>query len=262
MKKRSKVRVLNLLLILLVVFGAFSFYMGWQSQKEYEDAAAENIADYDYDNIQAMVTLPEPQPSEEPEFVPPYNTEEMLALNSDFKGWLWIPDTDVNYPVVQAASNNKYLYRSFQGKYSSFGSLFLDQDSAYGFQNRVIHGHNMGNNRTEMFSCLVNYQDQGWADEHLYAYFTEPDTMQDSQYQLFAVLNFNINDLDEFNYLQTDFETDEDRQAFLDFLKGQSMCETDFYPKRDTLILSTCNRPKGGADNRLLICFGRIDAAT
>ncbi len=256
MKKRSQTRILNFLLIILVVFGIFAFCMAWNTQQTYEDDTAAAVADYDYDMIQDMVDVLET--FAQPEEYAPYVTEDMLRINADFKGWLWIPETHVNYPVVQSDDNNTYLYRSFQGQYSSYGSLFLDQDSVFGAQNRVIHGHNMGNNRTEMFSCLVNYQDPEWAGERLYAYFTEPDSMEDDLYELFAVLNFDINDLDEFNYLQTEFETEDDFHSFIEYLKSKSLYETDFYPTRDTLILSTCNRAKGGADNRLLVCFGHV----
>ena len=31
------------------------------------------------------------------------------SVNEDFKGWLWIPDTDINYPVVQTDNNDTYL---------------------------------------------------------------------------------------------------------------------------------------------------------
>lgn len=278
MKKRANIRFFYILLIVLAGFGAVSLYMSLQTQQAYNDDVVENSAGYDYDVIQEMVTLPEfhspsadksfpdpsPEPSETPTEstrVPSYDVEEMMSLNSDFKGWLWIPDTAVNYPVVQADSNDKYLRRSFLGEYCRYGSLFFDETSAPGSRNRVIHGHNMGDGRTEMFSTLIDYQNQKWAEARLFAYFIEPDNMEDSQYQLFAVLNFDIKDIDEFNYFQTDFETEEAFHEFVDYLKRNSLFKTDFYPEEDILILSTCNVAYG-QDNRLLICYGHINTDT
>ena len=252
MRKTIQIRLLNISLIILVGFGVFALYMSYTTQTTHEEEVAATAEEYDYEDIQEMVSLPQ-----KAEYTPPYDIEEMRSINEDFKGWLWIPDTVVNYPVVQTDNNSTYLTTSFQGEYSSYGSLFLDKDSTSGSRNRVIHGHNMGSTRTEMFSTLVNYQDPTWAGERSIAYFTEPDTMKDSQYRLFAVLNFDINDLDTFNYMTTSFENDESVRSFIDYLKEHSLYETEFYPERDTLILSTCNRTYG-QDNRLLICFGRI----
>jgi len=81
--------------------------------------------------------------------------------------------------------------------------------------------------------------------------------MEDSKYELFAVLNFDVNQLEEFNYLQPNFDTEDDMTDFVNYLKGHSLYETDFSPERDILILSTCNRYYG-YDNRLLVCFGRV----
>ena len=254
MNKNTQIRILNFLLILMIGLGCFALYLNFQVQEEYEDTLVANMEEYDYEVIQDLVTFPQ-----EELFEVPYDIKEMLSINEDFKGWLWIPETSVNYPVVQTDNNSTYLTTSFQGDYSSFGSLFLDKDSISGSRNRVIHGHNMGSTRTEMFSSLVGYQDQSWAKEREVAYFTEPEAMEDAAYQLFAVLNFNIKDLDEFNYMKTNFDTEDDFQAFIDYLKNRSVYDTEFYPQRDTLILSTCNRAYG-KDNRLLICFGRPDA--
>jgi len=260
MRKKIRIYSLYLLLLLLALFFVFAIYMSSQTQQEYEETVAEASEGYDYEEIQAMVKLPDPENTNlaEEEFEPPYDLEEMLRINEDFKGWLWIPDTDVNYPVVQGEDNNEHLRRGFQGGYCHYGTLFLDYKSLLDSQNRVIHGHNMGSNRLEMVSTLVKYQDPEWAAERTIAYFTEPDDMQDNTYELFAVLNFNINNLDTFNYFQTDFETDEEYAAFVDYLKERSLYESEFYPERDLLILSTCNRYYG-YDNRLLVCFGRID---
>ena len=252
MSKKNQIRILYSLFVLLVIFAAFALYMNHKLQQDYEEEISASVEEYDYEVIQNMVTLPEESATDAP-----YDTEEMLGINRDFKGWLWIPGTVVNYPVVQTDNNNKYLTTSFQGEYSSYGSLFLDMTSITGSRNRVIHGHNMGSTRTEMFSTLVGYQDKVWAGERETAYFTEPENPEKNEYRLFAVLNFSINDLDDFNYMESTFDTEDEFHAFIDYLKDHSLYETEFYPQQDTLILSTCNRAFG-KDNRLLICFGTI----
>lgn len=258
MRRKSKNCFLYVFLCLLIILLVFAVYMALETQTEYEEEITAVMEGYEYEEIQRMVQycVPTTVEYENKTTCAPYNVREMLQINENFKGWLWIPDTDVNYPVVQTDNNDTYLKRSFSGEYSAYGTLFLDMGSIAGSQSRVIHGHNMGTGRTEMFSGLLQYQDPVWASERKIAYFTEPDTLDDSTYELFAVLNFDVNHLDEFNYLQADFSSDDDLADFIDYLKNHSLFETNFQPERDILILSTCNRYYG-YDNRLLVCFGR-----
>jgi len=46
----------------------------------------------------------------------------MLACNSDIRGWIWIPDTDIDYPVVQGSDNDYYLEHTTD-------RTFLDSES-------------------------------------------------------------------------------------------------------------------------------------
>lgn len=261
MQKKHQRWFLYSILFFLIILLIFAIYMSVETQNQYDEELAASIEEYEYEEVQQLVQYCVPASAEYQDksdtVCAPYNIQEMLQINQDFKGWLWIPDTDINYPVVQTDNNDTYLKQSFTGDYSSYGTLFLDMGSLEGSQNRVIHGHNMGTNRTEMFSSLVQYQDPTWASGRKTAYFTEPDTMEDSTYELFAVLNFDVNQLEEFNYLQPTFGTEEDMTDFINYLKDHSLYETDYYPGRDILILSTCNRYYG-YDNRLLVCFGRV----
>lgn len=258
MRKKRNICFLYTVLLIMLILLVFAIYMSYKTQTEYEAELSAAVEEYDYEEIQELVqyNIPTTVIYEDKTVCAPYDIQEMLQINEDFKGWLWIPDTDINYPVVQTDNNDLYLKQSFSGEYSSYGTLFLDTGSISGSKNRVIHGHNMGSNRTEMFSGLVQYQDPVWAAERKIAYFTEPDSMEDSTYELFAVLNFDVNHLDNFNYLQADFDTEDDLADFIDYLKSNSLYESSFQPERDILILSTCNRYYG-YDNRLLVCFGR-----
>ena len=106
-----------------------------------------------------------------------------------------------------------------------------------------------------MFSPLLQYQAQAYAELHETAQLTLPGLNEGKEeYRLFAVLNFNINN--DFDYICSDFLSDEDRSDYIAYLQAHSIYTTDFTPENETFILSTCNRTYG-ADNRLLICFGR-----
>ena len=188
-----------------------------------------------------------------------FDLEGLLNTNPDFDSWLMIPDTYISFPVVRTSDNFYYLKHEFNKNYNIFGCLFFDVESVPGSENRVIHGHNMGNNRQEMFSTLVQFQDQEYADEHKYAYLSSDPKLAADMYQLYAVVNFDLTNNPGFDYAKASFETEADKTDFINYLKERSIYETDFMPEDDLLILSTCNR-QYGAYNRLLICLGKIEA--
>lgn len=190
-----------------------------------------------------------------------FDLEELLNTNADFDSWFMIPDTCISFPVVRTSDNFYYLKHDFSKNYSIFGCLFFDIESVPGSENRVIHGHNMGINRQEMFSTLIQFQDQEYADEHKYAYLSSDPKLAADMYQIYAIVNFDLTNNPGFDYAKSSFETEEDKTYFINYLKSRSIYETDFMPEDDLLILSTCNRGYG-AYNRLLICLGKIDAKT
>lgn len=139
--------------------------------------------------IEIMESLPEyaePEPSQEPEssepavseVLPPLpETEEITAVpnpyaeafisNEDIAGWLQIPDTQIDYPIVWTPEDeNYYLYRDIQGNEDKNGCLILDTDSSLTpiTTNLIIHGHNMRSGA--MFGNLTDYEDPDYYQNH------------------------------------------------------------------------------------------------
>lgn len=220
---------------------------------------------YEYENMvpPAAVITPTPAPAPESseqdapseEDIPPVeflpDHDALRAQNKDYVGWLQIDDTDITLPVVQGKDNSYYLKHTFSKKYSSYGCPFLDTRTPPDSDCLVIHGHNMGYNRTEIFSELVYFEDPQYAQEHSVLRFMQPDGEGDL-YTLFAVLNVDIKDPSA-DYIISSFETEDDRLQFLSKLQSKSLYLTEDSPTSgQILILSTCNR-RYGEDNRLLI---------
>lgn len=241
----KRLLVLYALLICFLSLGAYAAYSFFSSLP-----ADTEEEPYEFADLSSYVEEPDASDG-----LPIIDVDQLRTQNSDYFGWLFIPDTIISFPVVKAQDNSYYLKHGFDGSYSSYGCPFLDTRTSLENRNMVIHGHNMGNNRTEMFSPLLQYQAQEYGELHDTAYLMLPDAEEGTdEYRLFAVLNFDINT--EFDYLRSDFLTEEDRTAYISYLKEHSIYTTDFTPEDVTFILSTCNRTYG-ADNRLLICFGR-----
>lgn len=95
------------------------------------------------------VTLPAP---------PRHDLVALQAENPDCIGWLTIPNTSVDYPVVWTPTDPEhYLRRDFFGDSASGGTPFLDgrnlpQPEG---QNLILYGHNMMDG--SMFKPVVQY---------------------------------------------------------------------------------------------------------
>lgn len=99
------------------------------------------------------------------------NFADLKAVNPEFIGWVFIPGTDVSYPVVQGENNFFYLDHVFNKTYSTVGTLFADyRNMAMEDENTIIYGHNFSQYGA-MFSKLVYYESQDWYNEHPVIYF-------------------------------------------------------------------------------------------
>ena len=97
---------------------------------------------------------------------------QLSAEHSDSVAWLYIPDTNINYPVMQSGDNEYYTRRAVDGSYLYAGSLFMDYRCSSDFSdfNSVIYGHNMGNGT--MFANIPNYENEEYFMNHSFGWLT------------------------------------------------------------------------------------------
>ena len=81
--------------------------------------------------------------------------ERLQEENKDIIAWLYCPDTEINYPVVQSKDNEYYLRRLLDGTWNIAGTLFMDYRNAADCSDlhTIIYGHNMKNTRCSAL-CL------------------------------------------------------------------------------------------------------------
>ena len=97
---------------------------------------------------------------------------QLSAEHDDFVAWLYIPDTNINCPVMQSGDNEYYTRRAVDGSYLYAGSLFMDYRCSSDFSdfNSVIYGHNMGNGT--MFADIPNYENEEYFMNHSFGWLT------------------------------------------------------------------------------------------
>lgn len=252
--QKFRIIVLYFMLILFSAIAVFCVYqMCFSSDEPMPAITQEDPYPYEEPSASTVTSVPTEEISLSLKL--DYDADALLNENADFIGWLMIPDTSVSFPVVQGTDNQFYLKHSFHKEYSRYGCPFLDTRTPAEGECRVIHGHNMGNNRTEMFSPLANYQNESFAESHQNVLFSLPGSDDPEIYRLFAVVNQQIDQ--GFEYIVSDFPSEESRNAYIDHLQKNSLFSSDFIPEGKLLILSTCNNTYG-TNNRLLICLGAM----
>ena len=99
----------------------------------------------------------------------------LRSVNSQVIGWIQIPGTKINYPIVQGTDNDYYLNHTFSGEENSCGAIFMDAgiDEQFSDKNPIIHGHNLKSGA--MFSRLNRYSRRAFWDANRYIYITTPD---------------------------------------------------------------------------------------
>ena len=102
----------------------------------------------------------------------------LRAINPDIVAWIYVPGTEVNYPVVQGDDNEEYLHKAFDGStgwLASAGTIFLDSSNDPGFSDRnsALYGHHM--NDGSMFATFADFVDQDLFDSHRDIYVLTPN---------------------------------------------------------------------------------------
>lgn len=181
--------------------------------------------------------------------LPPGEREEafITALreeNADTVGWLNIPGTNIDYPVMQTPEDeNYYLYKDFYGNENQNGSLLLSAGCDIESENTnwIIHGHNMKSGA--MFGGLLDYRKKSYMKDHRLIYL---DTMEGRRtYEVIAVFESQVYYEDEyvFKYYQCHaIESWEEFDSFYTNIKRLSLYDTgvDAVYGDHFLTLSTC----------------------
>ncbi len=245
--------------IILYSIAAISGFFFW-----HEYAAAQTEIQ-EYTALQQQFTVEaRTDPADTPQPKTPesnlVNTEKRIDfaalkdINPDTVGWLTVPDTQINYPVVQNEDNIKYLSTSFSGKPAKTGALFVDSQNSIDPPNKniIIYGHNMGAGRQDMFGGLLLYKDAEYAKSHSNVMFETPEEIGD--WQVFAVLHLNMATSD-FNYLQQTFSNAAEFTEWLNTAKELSIAQTNISTANinRALTLSTCDRSRYGRSGRIVL---------
>lgn len=171
---------------------------------------------------------------------------QLQKVNPDIVGWINIPNTIIDLPVLQANAKDPefYLDHDYNKNYSKFGSIFADAKSKAAdgkTKSTILYGHSLNSGR--MFTQLNKYKDYSFLKQNpVFTFDTVKDT---SQWKIISVILTNTlpDQGVPFNYMRTDFKSDGDYLNFVYQLRIRSLFNTGVSFRADDriLLLSTCS---------------------
>lgn len=179
---------------------------------------------------------------------------ELHGYNSDFVGWIRVPGTEINYPVMQSPdSPNYYLRRNFEKAYSNLGTPYLQENcDIRTCDNLIIYGHHMLDGG--MFSDLEVYKKRKFFQQHKYVRFDTLDEL--GLYEVMAVIITTAYQADSFQYYNYVESNELTFNTYVQECKQRALYDTGMDAEYgDKLItLSTCEY---SSDNGRLIVVAK-----
>ncbi len=102
--------------------------------------------------------------------------DSIMAQNDDIYAWIYIPNTNVDYPVLQHPTDDTYyLNYNLDGSKGYPGCIYSEMSNSKEFTDSltVLYGHNMKNG--SMFRTLHYFEEEDFFNENEYAYVYLPD---------------------------------------------------------------------------------------
>lgn len=164
------------------------------------------------------------------------NEEELKSINSNYKIWIQIQNTNINYPVVQGADNEFYLNHNFKGESNISGTIFIESENDIdNDKNIILYGHNMRNGT--MFNNITKYKDSDFFYENNKINIIMNNTL--FQYEVFSVYVDKVSNIN----LDMNFVNNEEFITYANNEKKKSMYNSNIDFKEDDklLTLMTCS---------------------
>ncbi len=238
------------LFMLLVFVGSSAVFLHRleqyrSAQQSYEQAKALAEAQLEEENKVPMAQTPPAEDVKESEQAPleedalylkELSIDALQKTNAEVRGWIAIPGTVVDYPLMQTKDNSTYLTTAWDGSYNAAGSIFLERRSSADFSdfNTIVYGHYMKNGT--MFGALHQFKDADFLAAHSKVYITDGEMLR--RYEIYAAYEAEVVS-DTYRLI---FENEEQKESFLARGTEKTIVLTELTPTTQDkiLTLSTC----------------------
>ena len=166
-------------------------------------------------------------------------TQELCTNIDNSIGWINVPETKINYPVMYSGDNNFYLHRSVDGSYLRVGSIFLDYRCNSDFTSRinVLYGHNMSDG--SMFADVMKFIDSSYFNSHNYGWLSTPNAV-------YKIDFFSVSQPENYDDF---YDVNSDINLWLESLRENSFIwrNIGIFEDDQFISLSTCTNSEGSS---------------
>ena len=181
--------------------------------------------------------------------------DALRAVNPDTVGWVYVPNSRINYPIVQGPDNSYYLNHDFDGAtgwLAEFGSVFLDASNNPNWTDvgNFVYGHHL--NDGSMFADIGTIGDASRLAELRHVYVLTPG----GNFKLDAFSLVHCAAVEEI--VKTQFASEEEYRSYI-----QSMCDRSEFPIENAqpvdrinrfIAFATCDNTYESAGRNILFC--------
>lgn len=149
------------------------------------------------------------------------NFTELWKVNPDVYAWIKVPNTSVDYPVLQCDNDDSfYLNHNVYKQYAFAGSIYTESLNSKDFSdpNTVLYGHNMLNGT--MFRTLHNFRDPDFFAQNEYIYVYLPE--RTLTYQIFSAYEYD----DRHLLYSFDFSDEDTYREYLEYAQNPTSSMT------------------------------------
>lgn len=181
------------------------------------------------------------------------------GVNPDVIGWITVPGTTIDSPVVQAPKDDPtyYLKHDVYGNYNPHGAIYLDAECEDGLlsRNAVIMGHHYGNDvEAAPFGTIAEYKDEGFASGHATVYLQTPEWRKTYEVRFAQI----VNGLERNKF--TSFADDEAFQTWYDGARADAAMVLDAETEPQSVIsLVSCSYNIWVANERTVVVASEKD---
>ncbi|MBS5969234.1 MAG: class B sortase [Clostridium perfringens] len=224
-------KILSLILLIIIFFCAMKIYQ--KRLGYYTDSR-------DYDNLRALSPLSDSSINKNPE---EHNQDaesekNLKNINPDYRFWIKVEGTNIDFPVVQGEDNDFYLHHNFNKEKSFSGSIFVDSENNLNDNsNIVVYGHNMRNDT--MFAQIKHFKNENFFNANKYVTLYRDG--KKSKFKIFSVYQENAKDLE--SEIKINFSNKDEYEKYLKEQEEKSLFKRegiDLNSNDRILTLITC----------------------
>ena len=183
----------------------------------------------------------------------------LKQANNDIVGILEFDNRVIYEPIVQAPDNDYYVRKNINKEYANAGIPFVSADGNIDSKNVVIYGHSSKWNNI-IFTPLMNYVNQSYYKEHsTFQFITETETRI---YQIFAVLNIDLNNLDDsLEFTQASWDSNNAFNAFISDSINRELYKTGVTVDSEDKLMTLVTCDTRDDNKRIVILAKLVDTA-